>query len=92
MKCKLCGGNAGQLNDNGVHWLCEARKNLNQPTPCLGIKCPDCNGVGTQGKGGGMLFLDIGPAKIQQSINAIFPPCPTCKGRGYNNALDNGTT
>jgi hypothetical protein len=86
MKCKLCGGDAGRLNEDGVHWLCHARNKLNQPTPCLGNKCPDCKGVGSQSKGGVMLFFDLGPDKIEQAINSVFPPCQTCKGKGYINA------
>jgi hypothetical protein len=28
------------------------------------------------------MFFDAGPAAISQSINAVFPECPTCEGRG----------
>ncbi len=83
MKCVICGGTAGVIPEEG-HYLCQERKKLGLPTPNLGCRCPDCNGAGTTGKGGGvMLFTDIGPAAIKRSIDAQFPPCEQCGGKGY---------
>lgn len=80
-KCKLCGGNAGTLSPDGAHYLCEARAAVNQPTPCLGMRCPTCNGTGIKPgyRGGVMLDFGIGPAAIERSIKAQFPPCDDCR-------------
>ena len=82
--CELCGGNAGQLNAQGQHNLCTARKEQGLPTPSLGTRCEDCGGSGVKPKtqAGPMLSLDLGPAKIAQAIHAWAPKCPTCKGAG----------
>jgi hypothetical protein len=90
MKCNLCGGNAGQLNEAGAHNLCAARANLHLPTPNLGTRCPVCDGRKTLGKGGVPLFFSLGPAKIKQSIEAQFPPCPACRGNGIAPAREGG--
>lgn len=86
MRCQLCGGNAGQLNEQGVHNLCAARSSHGLPTPNLGERCARCNGAGTTGKGGVMLSFDEGPSAIARSIRAQFPPCANCNGRGYTEA------
>lgn len=82
--CNLCGGDAGQLNDQGQHNLCAARKNLGLPTPSLGMRCGGCNGSGVRPKtaAGPMLSLDLGPAKIARAIEAWAPKCPDCGGKG----------
>ena len=79
--CKLCGGTAGLLSPEGSHYLCEARAKNGAPTPCLGHRCPTCNGSGIKPgfRGGVMLSLDEGPARIARSIAAQFPPCSACK-------------
>jgi len=84
MTCNICGGNAGRISPDGAHFLCAARKSMRLPTPCLGFKCPTCEGRGhTARKTTGVaMFFDAGPAAISQSINAVFPECPTCEGRG----------
>lgn len=82
-RCSLCGGNAGQLNTDGVHNMCAARKAYGLATPNLGERCSTCKGSGTLGCGGVMLSFDEGPTRIARSIAAQFPPCSTCKGKGY---------
>jgi len=86
--CKYCGGSAGSFNPTGSHYLCEARAASGGPTPSLGNRCPTCNGSGVRPgfKGGVMLSLDEGPARIARSIAAQFPPCQTCSGSGTVNA------
>ena len=81
-RCKLCGGNVGNLNENGVHNLCEARAKLGLLTPSLGDRCLTCEGRKTLGTGGVFLSLSLGPSDIKKSIDAQFPPCPDCKGTG----------
>ena len=81
-KCKLCGGNAGRLGPDGIHFLCAARAAQGLPTPSLGTRCPTCDGAGTLGRGGAMLFTALGPAAIERSIRAQFPPCHSCRGKG----------
>lgn len=81
-RCSLCGGNAGTLI-NGSHALCAVRAEHGAPTPSLGTRCERCNGSGTTGRGGVMLSFDLGPAAIERSIKAQFPPCQHCGGKGY---------
>lgn len=79
--CAICGGTAGSFNPaTHAHYLCEARKTIGAPTPSLGNRCPSCNGTGIRAgfKGGVMLSLEEGPARIKRSIEAQFPPCPDC--------------
>ena len=85
MGCKICGGDMGGFSPEGNHYLCQERAKRNLPTPCLGKRCLCCNGTGHKGhsKIGPMLFLDIGPAAIKRSIEAIFPICQECQGKGY---------
>ena len=83
MNCSLCNGNHGHINDNGNHNLCEVLAKQGLDTPCLGVTCEVCNGAGTLGKGGMMLSFDLGPAKIKRAIEAAFPPCEHCGGKGY---------
>lgn len=78
--CILCGGNVGGFSPDGAHYRCEALAARGLPTPSLGERCPTCNGAGTLGKGGVMMFLSWGPALIDKSIAAQFPPCPDCNG------------
>lgn len=84
-RCKLCGGDFGVFSPGGSHYLCEARAVNGQSTPNLGNSCPDCSGSGVKRgfHGGLMLDLDLGPAKIARSIDAQFPACETCRGKGY---------
>ncbi len=83
-QCKLCGGTAGTLSPKGAHYLCEARAAYGVPTPCLGQRCETCNGSGVKPgfRGGVMLDLDLGPARIARSIAAQFPACEPCAGTG----------
>ena len=81
--CTRCGGDAGRLNATGAHNLCDARAALGLPMPSLGLRCGTCSGRGTTGTGGVPLFFDLGPAAIRRSIEAQFPPCATCGGKGY---------
>lgn len=43
--CGHCGGDAGRLNENGVHSLCAARARRGLPTPSLGTTCERCSGT-----------------------------------------------
>lgn len=80
--CGRCGGDAGRLNENGEHNLCAARAALGLLTASLGMRCSECGGRGTAARGGVFLSFDLGPATIRRSIEAQFPPCPTCGGTG----------
>ena len=80
--CGLCGGDAGTLNVDGNHNLCAARAERDMPTPSLGSRCAECGGRGTTGLGGVMLSFSLGPAAIERSIDAQFPPCAACSGTG----------
>lgn len=82
MYCQICGGNAGRLNTNNAHNLCEARKNAGLATPSLGDRCRQCNGSGIKPTANGlMLGFDLGPQKIAKAMEAI--KCETCEGKGY---------
>ena len=82
-KCCICGGTAGRIIPEEGHYLCQELKKRGLPTPSLGETCPVCNGTGSLGKGGVPLFFDMGPAAIRRSIDAQFPPCLKCGGKGY---------
>lgn len=82
-KCKLCGGNAGRLNDKGEHNFCRARKNAGMDTPSLGDKCTECSGMGRipKSKIGPSMFLDA-PYNFTKALEAWAPKCKACKGSG----------
>ena len=88
MKCKICGGTGGSLNDNGEHWLCHYRAKRGVPTPSLGDKCPKCNGAGVipRSSQGPCLSADLGPRLMEQAIKAWAPDCPVCNGNRVVNA------
>ena len=75
--CRLCGGNAGSLNESGVHYLCAALAAQGLPTPSLGSRCARCNGTGTTARTVAPV-IDPSPA----ALAALFPPCPECNGLG----------
>lgn len=81
--CKICGGWAREFPNGESHALCVELQKLNLPTPCLGHMCKRCEGRGhLGGPGGSMLFLSFGPSAIKRSIEAQFPVCQECNGRG----------
>jgi len=84
MRCKLCGGWARQLPAEGSHNLCIERNKRGLPTPSLGEQCQRCQGRGHLGKNqnGVMIYTDAGPQAFARSIEAVFPKCPDCDGRG----------
>jgi len=82
--CNICGGWARKLPEHGAHNLCLERQKRGLATPSLGDMCDECGGSGHRGEGGGvMLSFDLGPAVIARSIDAQFPVCPKCEGRGF---------
>lgn len=74
MKCKYCGGDAGEII-NGAHTLCAYLNSFGLPTPCIGKKCKACNGAGATMNG----RVLINPS--QRAINACS--CKVCNGKGY---------
>ncbi len=75
--CRLCGGNAGRLNDRGEHNLCVALARLGQATPSLGIRCAECNGIGCKPRS------VVGPVNpSQKTVDAWAPRCLRCGGTG----------
>jgi hypothetical protein len=79
--CGYCGGNAGQLNERGIHNLCEARRENGNPTPSLGLQCLDCNGSGFDPKRG----LKAGQSIYNPNghhLARAFPKCESCDGKG----------
>lgn len=85
MTCTLCGGDYGTMPD-GRHNLCAARAELSLPTPNLGMRCQACEGRGwkrdTPLPAALPVYFD--PAQLARGVRAIFPPCPTCGGKGHN--------
>lgn len=84
MRCLICGGNAGRFPPEGHH-LCQALKRLGQPTPNLGEQCGDCGGSGTTRNFGPTLPAGVALPMLPTSeeIRLWYPPCPSCKGKGY---------
>ena len=86
-RCSICNGSVGSgSEEHNAHWLCVENQKRGLATPSMGEACPDCSGSGhkcANDKGAGpMLFLDVGPAAIKRSIEAVFPPCTSCDGTG----------
>jgi hypothetical protein len=67
------------LNQDGVHNLCDARRELGNPTPSLGRPCKPCGGQGNTStlKSGQALYDPSGAA-----LDAAFPMCRACDGTG----------
>ena len=84
-RCPICGGDAGRFPPEG-HYLCQEMVKLGLPAPPPIKRCVRCNGTGHVGtaKAGPMLFLDLGPAAIRRSIEAVYPVCPECNGKGHH--------
>jgi hypothetical protein len=85
--CSLCGGDYGSMPE-GRHELCAARAHLSLPTPCLGMRCPKCQGRGWWRADGGpppgaSLPVYSSPYAMAKGVKAIFPDCPDCDGKGY---------
>lgn len=74
--CRLCGGTVGGGWD-GAHALCTARAERGAPTPCLGKRCPCCNGAGCHPRS---IAGPINPT--QDAIERWAPACSTCQGSG----------
>ena len=78
MNCTICGGNAGTLNENGAHNLCEAYAARGMDTPRMD-KCPACDGSGFRSrmKHSGSVYNPTG-----RQLARLFPPCKVCGGNG----------
>jgi len=75
--CRLCGGNAGRLNDRGEHNLCAALAWLGQATPSLGVRCPECKGIGVKPRSA------LGPVNPSgRDMERWAPKCLHCGGTG----------
>ena len=89
MRCALCGGNVGFLNEQFAHNACSALAELGLPTPCLGMRCAACDGRGRTPKspvGPALFFEGSSPGSIGRAIDAWAPECAACGGKGYTDA------
>jgi hypothetical protein len=83
--CRLCGGNAGSLNERGEHNFCAELARLGLPTPNLGMRCRASNGRGCNPRSA------VGPINpSQKAMDAWAPKCRACGGTGVEPGTHKG--